>query len=113
MNNKLKRILKKSILPLILALLYIAVIAVLAYFADKQGNGGFIDFDYTANFVILLCLTGPAFLMASAGLCWIVEFVRYKEYRYEKHSLAIASLICGSIFLIGIFAFFFLTLGIL
>jgi hypothetical protein len=109
----MKQNIKRWSLPLILVICYLAIIAVLALYADKQGNGGFIDFDYTANFVIFLCLTGPAFLMALAGLCWIIEFVRYKEYRYEKHSLAIASLICGSIFLIGIFAFFFLTLGIL
>jgi len=108
----MKQNFKRWSLPLILAICYLTVIAILAFYADKQGNGGFIDFDYAANFVIFLYLTGPAFLMASAGLCWIIEFVRYKEYRYEKHTLAIASLICGSIFLIGIFAFFFLTLGI-
>lgn len=108
----MKQNFKRWSLPLILVICYLTVIAILAFYADKQGNGGFIDFDYAANFVIFLCLTGPAFLMASAGLCWIIEFVRYKEYRYEKHSFAIASLICGLIFLIGIFSFFFLTLGI-
>jgi hypothetical protein len=35
MSDKSKRILKKSILPAILAILYIAAIAVLAYFADR------------------------------------------------------------------------------
>ena len=108
----MKQNFKRWSLPLILVICYLTVIAILAFYADKQGNGGFIDFDYAANFVIFLYLTGPAFLMASAGLCWIIEFVRYKEYRYEKHSFAIASLICGLIFLIGIFSFFFLTLGI-
>lgn len=112
MNDRLKRILKKTILPLILTLLYIAVIAVLAYFADKQGNGGFIDFDYTANFGILLILTGPAFVMAVSGLFWVVEYVKYKEYKYEKETFAITSVICGTLFLIGVFTFFFFTLGI-
>lgn len=113
MNDRLKRILKKSILPGVLTLLYIAAIAVLAYFADKQGNGGFIDFDYAANFGILLILTGPAFLMAVAGLCWVMEFIKYKEYKYEKETFAITSLICGTLFLVGVVSFFFLTLGIL
>lgn len=112
MGGKLKGILKKSILPTALTLLYIAVIAVLAYFADKQGNGGFLDFDYTANFGIFLILTGPAFLMAVSGLCWVVEYVKYKEYKYEKESFAITSIICGTLFLVGVFTFFFLTLGI-
>jgi hypothetical protein len=35
MSDKSKRILKKSILPAILAILYIAAIAVLTYFADR------------------------------------------------------------------------------
>lgn len=109
----MKQNIKLWILPLILTICYLAVIAILAFYADKQGNGGFIDFDYAANFVIFLCLTGPAFLMATSGLCWIVEFVKYKEYRYEKHTLAITSLICGALFLIGVFTFFFFTLGIL
>lgn len=113
MSDKLKRILKKSIIPAILTILYIAAVAVLAYFADKQGNGGFIDFDYVANFGILLILTGPAFLMAISGLCWVVEYVKYKEYKYEKETFAITSVICGTLFLIGVFTFFFLTLGIL
>ena len=113
MSDKLKRILKKSIIPAILTILYIAAVAVLAYFADKQGNGGFIDFDYVANFGILLILTGPAFLMAVSGLCWVVEYVKYKEYKYEKETFAITSVICGTLFLIGVFTFFFLTLGIL
>lgn len=112
MKQSTKSILKRIILPLILVIIYLAVVAVLAFYADKQGNGGFIDFDYTANFVILLLLTGPAFLMAASGLCWVVEFVKYKEYRYEKQTLAITSLICGAFFLIGIFTFFFFTLGI-
>ena len=113
MSDKLKRILKKSIIPAILTILYIAAVAVLAYFADKQGNGGFIDFDYVANFGILLILTGPAFLMAVSGLCWVVEYVKYKEYKYEKENFAITSVICGTLFLVGVFTFFFLTLGIL
>ena len=112
MKQNTKNILKRIILPLVLVIIYLAVVAVLAFYADKQGNGGFIDFDYAANFGILLFLTGPAFIMATAGLCWVVEFVKYKEYRYEKQTLAITSLICGTFFLIGLFTFFFFTLGI-
>ena len=113
MKQNTKSILKRLILPLVLVIIYLAIVAVLAYFADKQGNGGLLDFSYATNFVILLFITGPAFLMATSGLCWIVEWVKYKEYRYEKQTLAITSLICGIFFLIGIFSFFFFTLGIL
>ena len=113
MNDKLKRILKKTILPVILTLLYIATVAVLSYFADKQSNGGLLDFDYATTFVIFLILTGPAFLMATSGLFWVVEYVKYKEYKYEKQTFAITSLICGTLFLVGVFTFFFFTLGIL
>lgn len=112
MKSNTKTILKRLILPLVLVIVYIAVVTVLAFYADKQGNGGFIDFDYAANFIILLFITGPAFLMATSGLCWMVEWVKYKEYRYEKQTLAITSLICGTFFLIGLFTFFFFTLGI-
>lgn len=112
MNDKVKKILKKSIFPLIIAILYIAAVAVLAYFADKQGNGGIMDFDYSANFLLILILTCPALLMLTSALFWVVEFIKFKEYRYEKRSFAIASLICGIIFLIGVFTFIFLTLGI-
>ena len=113
MSDKSKRILKKSILPAILAILYIAAIAVLAYFADKETNGRLLDFDFATTFVIFLILTGPAFLMAVSGLFWVVEYVKYKEYKYEKETFAITSVICGTLFLIGVFTFFFLTLGIL
>ena len=113
LKPNIKTILKRLILPLVLVIIYLAIVAVLAYFADKQGNGGLLDFSYTTNFVILLFITGPAFIMATSGLCWIVEWVKYKEYRYEKQALAITSLICGTFFLIGLFAFFFFTLGIL
>ena len=106
-------ILKRLMLPIILVIIYLAIVAVLAYFADKQGNGGLLDFSYATNFVILLFITGPSFIMATSGLCWIVEYVKYKEYRYEKHTLAITSLICGTFFLMGLFTFFFFTLGIL
>lgn len=109
----MKQNFKRWILPFILVICYLAVIAILAFYADKQGNGGFIDFDYSANFVIFLCLTGPAFLMAAAGLFWVVEYVKYKEYKYEKETFAITSVICGTLFLIGVFTFFFFTLGIL
>lgn len=112
MNDNFKRSLKKSILPLVLTLMYIAAVAVLAYFADKQTNGNLLDFDYATTFVIFLILTGPAFLISVSGLFWVVEYVKYKEYKYEKQTFAITSVICGTLFLIGIFAFFFLTLGI-
>jgi hypothetical protein len=112
MNDKLKRIFKKSITPTFLTLLYITAVAVLAYFADKETNGGLLDFDYATSFVIFLILTGPAFLMAISGLFWVVEFVKYKEYKYENKTFAITSVICGTLFLIGVFTFFFFTLGI-
>ena len=72
-----------------------------------------MDFDFATTFVIFLILTGPAFLMAVSGLFWVVEYVKYKEYKYEKETFAITSVICGTLFLIGVFTFFFLTLGIL
>ena len=112
MSDKSKRILKKSIIPAILTILYIAAVAVLAYFADKETNGGLLDFDFGTAFVIFLILTGPEFLMLVAGLFWVVEYVKYKEYKYEKEAFAVTSVICGTLFLIGIFTFFFLTLGI-
>ena len=54
MNDKLKRIFKKFITPAFLTLLYITAVAVLAYFADKETNGGLLDFDYATSFVIFL-----------------------------------------------------------
>ena len=80
---------------------------------SKETNGGLLDFDFDTTFVIFLILTGPAFLMAVSGLFWVVEYVKYKEYKYEKETFAITSVICGTLFLIGVFTFFFLTLGIL
>jgi hypothetical protein len=50
--------------------------------------------------------------MAISGLFWVVEFVKYKEYKYENKTFAITSVICGTLFLIGVFTFFFFTLGI-
>ena len=72
-----------------------------------------MDFDFATTFVIFLILTGPTFLMAVSGLFWVVEYVKYKEYKYEKETFTITSVICGTLFLIGVFTFFFLTLGIL
>ena len=112
MNDKVKRILKRSILPLILALLYTVFALLGAYNADKAGNNGFIDFNYAACLLLILILTGPAYLMLSSIICWTVEFVKYKEYRYEKRSIIISSIVCGTLFLIGAFTFIFLTLGI-
>ncbi len=112
MNDKLKKILKKSIIPLILTLLYIAAVAVLAYSAEIKFSDAYLEFNFWTNVLIFLILTGPAFLMAASGLFWVVEFVKYKEYRYEKHTFAITSLICGTLFLVGVFTFFFLTLGV-
>ena len=80
---------------------------------SKETNGGLLDFDFATTFVIFLILTGPTFLMAVSGFFWVVEYVKYKEYKYEKETFAITSVICGTLFLIGVFTFFFLTLGIL
>lgn len=112
MNDKLKRILKRSILPLILALLYIVFALWGAYNADKAGNNGLFDFDYATCLLLTLILTGPAYLMFSSLICWVVEFVKFKEYRYEKRSIIISSIVCVTLFLIGAFTFIFLTLGI-
>ncbi len=112
MNDKSRTILKRSILPLILALLYIVFALLGAYNADKAGNNGLFDFNYATCLLLTLILTGPAYLMLSSAICWIVEFVKYKEYRYEKRSIIISSAVCGALFLIGVFTFIFLTLGI-
>lgn len=103
--------LKRSILPISLALLYIVAVVILAFYAEITVSDAYIEFNFWANACIIIIFTAPAYLMITSILCWLIEFVKFKEYRYEKRSLIISSTVCGALFLVGAVSFFFLTLG--
>ncbi len=114
MKQSTKNILKRTIIPLILILLYLVGIAIVSLKAEPSPDA---VIDLTSNFgffyLLMIILTAPPLLMIASVIFWIAEFIIFKLHKSSLKAFIIASAVCVTVFLIGLFTYIFLTLHIL
>ena len=112
MNPKSKKALMRLLIPIIFIILYVAAVALLALYSDIHEDTSFWDWNYPTYLFFVAILTAPPVFVLFSVIFWVVEFIRYKQYRYEKNYLILPSVVSGVLFLIGVLTFFFFTLPI-
>lgn len=113
MKESTKSVLKRIIIPLVLIVIYLVGLAIVCLNAEPDPNS-LIDLtsEFGFFYLLMLILTAPPLLIIASVIFWIAEFIIYKQYRLEKKHIIISSAICGTVFLIGLFTYIFLTLNI-